>query len=37
MYRNADDEGRTAILQELYPNGGALIEKIKRIFDAKLG
>jgi cytidyltransferase-like protein len=37
LYKAADDEGRTAILHELYPNGGALVEKIKRIFDAKLG
>ena len=37
LYKAADDEGRTAMLHELYPNGGALIAKIKRIFDAKLG
>ena len=37
MYSAADDAGRTAILQELYPQGGALVAKIKRIFDAKLG
>jgi cytidyltransferase-like protein len=37
LYKAADDEGRVAILHELYPNGGAQIDKIKRIFDAKLG
>lgn len=37
LYKAADDEGREGILNELYPNGGALIQKIKRIFDAKLG
>jgi len=37
LYKAADDEGREGILHELYPNGGALIDKIKRIFDAKLG
>jgi cytidyltransferase-like protein len=37
MYKAADDAGREAMLHELYPNGGALIQKIKRIFDAKLG
>jgi hypothetical protein len=37
LYKSADDEGRIAILNELYPNGGAAIAKIKRIFDSKLG
>jgi cytidyltransferase-like protein len=37
LYKAADDEGREAMLNELYPAGGALIAKIKRIFDAKLG
>jgi hypothetical protein len=37
LYRAADEEGKTAILNELYPNGGAAIKKIKRIFDSKLG
>jgi cytidyltransferase-like protein len=37
LYRTADEQGREAMLHELYPNGGALIAKIKRIFDAKLG
>jgi len=37
MYRAADDTGRDAILQELYPNGSNMIAKIKRIFNAKLG
>jgi cytidyltransferase-like protein len=37
LYQNATDEGRTIILNELYPNGGTAIKKIKRIFDAKLG
>lgn len=37
MYRAADDADREAMLNELYPNGGAAVAKIKRIFDAKLG
>lgn len=37
MYRNADVEGRMQILSELYPNGGAILKTIKRIFDGKLG
>jgi cytidyltransferase-like protein len=37
LYKEASDEGKLAILNELYPNGGALVQKIKRIFDAKLG
>lgn len=37
LYKSADDAGREGILRELYPNGGALVDKIKRIFDAKLG
>lgn len=37
LYKEADDNSRLAILNELYPNGGALVQKIKRIFDAKLG
>lgn len=37
LYKSADDAGKIAILNELYPNGGAVIKKIKRIFDSKLG
>jgi hypothetical protein len=37
LYRNADVEGRMNILSELYPNGGAGLKTMKRIFDGKLG
>jgi hypothetical protein len=37
LYRNANVEGRMNILSELYPNGGAALKTIKRIFDGKLG
>jgi hypothetical protein len=37
LYRNADIEGRMGILSELYPNGGADLKTLKRIFDGKLG
>jgi hypothetical protein len=37
LYRNADIEGRMEILSELYPNGGAALKTLKRIFDGKLG
>lgn len=36
LYKNADNEGRKAILHGLYPDGGANIKKIKQIFDDKL-
>lgn len=36
LYRAADDAGRMDILNELYPNGGSMLKKIKRIFNAKL-
>jgi glycerol-3-phosphate cytidylyltransferase-like family protein len=37
LYKSADVEQRLQILNELYPNGGAKVNSIKRIFDAKLG
>ena len=37
LYKSADVEQRLQILNELYPDGGAKVNSIKRIFDAKLG
>lgn len=36
LYASDSDEGKMQILADLYPNAGAQVEKIKRIFDAKL-
>ena len=37
LYKSADVEQRLQMLNELYPEGGAKVNSIKRIFDAKLG
>jgi cytidyltransferase-like protein len=37
LYKAADEEQRIQILSELYPDAGAKLKQIKRIFDAKLG
>ena len=38
LYSSATDAGRTSILKELYPSANdALVNRIKKIFDKKLG